>query len=274
MLAAWSPPPPSEDETFVVILSSSVWLASWLLWYRGLAVGPRLRREGAPRTVLAAAPVLALALVLAILLVWSSHDVRGSSAYLYQYLALGGAWVGVALALFRWLGVSARDDVGERGNLAAAVGLGGAAIGAGLCYAGGNIGDGPGWWVVVFSSGLATAAFFVLWAVLEKAAHPSDAITIDRDLAAGLRLAAFCVALGLLLGRAVAGDWESGAATLRDLAVDGWPALVLLPAAIGLERALAPSERGPRSPLLHGAFPGALYVLAALSWVAVRGAWS
>ena len=59
-----------------------------------------------------------------------------------------------------------------------------------------NIGDGPGWWVVVFAAGLATAALFAAWLVLAQIGHGVDAVTIDRDLAAGVRLGAFLAACG------------------------------------------------------------------------------
>ena len=48
-------------------------------------------------------------------------------------------------------------------NAAAAMATAGATIGVTLSYAGGNIGDGPGWWVVVFSAAIATAGLFACW---------------------------------------------------------------------------------------------------------------
>ncbi len=271
-LAILWPPQMSEDEAFVSVVSTALWILCWLVWYWGLRVGSKLQTRRGPRRALAAAPIASLALVFLVLRLWSSHDVRDSPGYLYQYLALGGAWVGIAMTQLRWLGISARDDVAERGNPAAAAALFGALLGTALCYAGGNVGDGPGWWVVLFSSGLATAAYFVLWTVLETAAHPSDSVTIDRDLAAGLRHAAFCIALGLVLGCAAAGDWESAGSTLGDFAAGGWPALLLLVAAILLERSLAPAKHAPRrSPLVHGVLPGAAYVTVAIAWLALHG---
>lgn len=265
----------SEDEVVVVLVSVTVWVLTWIAWYRSLRPGARFRDRLAASRLLAAAPVVALAAVFAVLTRWASFDVRDSGAYLFQYVALGGAWIGAATTQLGWLGLSARDDVAERGNAAASVALAGTIVGAALCYSGGNVGDGPGWWVVVFSSGLATAGFFGVGALLEALAHPSDWITIDRDLAAGVRHAAFCLAQGLVLGGAAAGDWVSGADTLRDFAADGWPALVLLAAAVVVERTLGPTGDVPRSsPVAAGLFPGSLYLLAAALWLALRGGWS
>jgi len=264
--------PFSDDEAFVLVVSLGLALVAWIWWYHGLRAGRKLRSNRAPRRALALVPLVALVVLYLVLARWASFDVRDSGPYLFQYLALGAAWVGTAAHAFAWLGTSARDDVAERENAAAAAALSGALLGVMLCFAGGNIGDGPGWWVVVFSSGLATLAFFVLWGVLEGAAHPSDAVTIDRDLAAGVRLGAFGVAQGIVLGRAAAGDWKSAGATLADFATNGWPALALLVAAIVFERALRPSPEAPRRALfLGGVVPGVLLLAGASCWIAWIG---
>mgnify|MGYP006204508805 CR=1 FL=1 len=96
-------------------------------------------------------------------------------------------------------------EMAERGNAAAAYAGAGAVVAIALCFAGGNIGDGPGWWVVVFSAALSTGVFYLLWLFFEGQASISDAITIDRDPAVALRIAGFFVGSGLILGRAVAG---------------------------------------------------------------------
>jgi hypothetical protein len=54
----------------------------------------------------------------------------------------------------------------------------------------------------------------------------------ERDLASGLRLCGLLVANGLILGRAVAGNWHSEAATIHDLIHDGWAASLLSAAAL------------------------------------------
>jgi uncharacterized membrane protein YjfL (UPF0719 family) len=262
----------SPDETMVVVLSLVLTLLSWAWWYSDLHAVSALRSTPDVRHVLSLAPVAALLVVLAVLKTAASFDVRDSGPYLFQYAAMGAAWIGVGARSFRWLGLSPRDDVAERGNAAAAVALAGACLGLALCYAGGNIGDGPGWWVVVFASGIATAGFLVAWGLLEKLAHPSDGITIDRDLAAGLRFAGFAVGEGLVLGRAAAGDWISAEDTLGDFALLGWPALLLLALAVLLERALVPSAEQPRrSPFACGLLPGALLLGLALGWVVAHG---
>ena len=262
----------SPDEALIVVVSLLAWAVTWFLWYWGLRVGSPLRRQRGPARALAVMPLVALAVLFVILRRWASFDVKDSAPYLFQYVALGAAWLGVALRFTPWFGISARDDAAERGNPAAAVALAGAMLGLTLCYAGGNVGDGPGWWVVVFSSGLATVVFLASWAVFESGAQASDAVTIDRDLAAATRHAAFSVTQGLILGRAAAGDWKSAGATLGDLSANGWPVLVVLVLAILFERALKPTGDAPRRSLAAaGIVPGALLLLAGLGWLAWLG---
>ncbi len=265
----------SDDEQMVVVLSVVLALATWILWYRRLA-GVRMRGPGAgARKLVGLAPPTALLVIYAILQLGSAQDVRDSPPYLFQYTALGAAWLGVAMVTLGALGLSARADVAERGNSAAAVALFGALSGLALCFGGGNVGDGPGWWVVLFCAGLATAAWIALWAIVARGSAILDSVGVDRDLAAGIRLAAYCLASGLILCRAVAGDWQSAGATLRDLASRGWPAVPLAALVAALERPLGPTPRSPRgSTLLQGVLPGAAYVLAALVWVFSLGDWA
>src|SRR5688572_7405610 len=135
-----------------------------------------------------------------------------------MYLLVGMVWVGMSLRFLPLLGLSVRDDVLERKNAGVSYAAAGAMLAVMLCYAGGNIGDGPGWWVVVFSAALATGGLLIAWQLFATVTTGTDAVTIDRDPAAGMRLACFLVACGLVLGRSVAGDWQSVDATLRDFA--------------------------------------------------------
>ena len=81
-------------------------------------------------------------------------------------------------------------------------------VGTMLAYAGGNFGDGPGWFVVVPSAALATAALVAVWYLVEATGQLSHLVTIERDTATGLRAAAMLTACGAIFGRAVAGTWQ------------------------------------------------------------------
>ena len=258
----------SGDEVLVALLGAGTGVIAWARWYTPLMTVDRLGARTPGVGLLMIGPLFCAALLFYVLRTLSSHDVQDALVYIAMYLAVGAGWVGLGTLALPLLGVSARDDVMERGNAAAAPVLAGALLGLTLCFAGGNVGDGPGWWVVVFSAALATTALALGWYALELAAGIADTVTIERDLAAGLRVGALLAANGLVLGRAVAGDWVSAGGTLRDFAHTAWPLLLLQAAAVFLERSFRPdAERPTRSPALHGALPGLLYLAAASLYV-------
>lgn len=263
----------SGDEGLVCVLSFLVWTIGAARWLANLRTRPHVPGPVRWRGALAAAPLLAAGAVLVVLRVAASHDVRDDLRYLAMYTALGGAWIHVLLFMTPWLGISLRDDVVERRNPAAAAALCGYALAFAFVYAGGNIGDGPGWWVVVFSSGLASAAFVVLQLVGLRASGAADLVTIERDLASGLRVGAAAIAQALVLGAASAGNWISAGATLRDFLLRGWPALVIALLAHWLDAWMRPRpEDGERSALAHGVFPGlVLIALGAFAVIAFGG---
>ena len=259
------------DEVIMTLLSAVVALVLWIRWYIEPA---RMERLGAPTgawAMLRLTPIVCLGVLLLILRTLASHDVRGDPRYLTMYTALGAAWVAVAMLLMPVVGLHVRDDVHERGNRAAAYAAAGALVGLTLAFSGGNIGDGPGWWVVIFSAGLATAAWYLLWGLLEFA-HVSEHVTVERDPAAGVRLAGFLTAAGLILGRAAAGDWVSASATVTDFARVASPALALVAIAFVLERYGRPTSQHPVRPMVPwGVAPALLYVTVAAAYVARLG---
>jgi uncharacterized membrane protein YjfL (UPF0719 family) len=256
----------SGDEVLVTIASLLLGPVAWVVWLFRMSGAQRLR-QSAPLNVLAGAVALCAILIFIVLKTAASFDVVNDARYQIMYLLLGLAWLRLAQLTFALAGVSARDDVAERGNQAAAIALAGALVGTALCYAGGNIGDGPGWWVVVFCAALATGTFMLAWLVLTLVTAIADAVAIDRDRAAGLRLGGFLVAVGLVLGRGVAGDWHSGQETIADfLPALPWAAVILV-AAIALERILRSTAERPHGPVFSlGLIPAIAYLgLAAMA---------
>lgn len=258
----------------VLTVSVLLGLFFWLKWYGiTLRVTSMASTQG-QRLSIYATPLICMGILYLILRAVSSFDVRNSSTYLTFYMVMGMAWVGMAGSFFPVMGVSARDDVAERCNPAASYAINGGLIGLTLTFAGGNIGDGPGWWIVVFCAGLATAAWFVLWFLLELAGGISESITVERDESAGLRLSGFLIATGLVLGRAVAGDWHSTPATISDFFTISWPLSILLVMATILERMLAPTKGRPQRSLFgSGMVVFAGYVASAAGYVILRGKW-
>lgn len=258
----------SGDEFFAAVVCLIATGTSWISWTHEAAIVARRSSGFRERWLLLLAPAACAALLYWVLRNLAADDVRTSSLYIAFYLLMGAAWVGVAVHWLAFLGLSLRDDVVERANRAAGVALAGALVGITLCFAGGNIGNGPGWWVVVFSAALSTGTLFWLWRLLHRLTGAAETVTVDRDRAAGLRAAGFFVAGGLILGRAVAGDWESAFETVVDFAVVGWPVVVLFAVAAFLERTFRPTPEEPApSVAIHGWVPFLVEVAAAVFYV-------
>jgi hypothetical protein len=151
------------------------------------------------------------------------------------YIMGGAAWLQLALFLLSFFGISSREDVVERQNPAAAWVVYGTMVGATFCYAGSNIGSGPGAEAVLFCAVLSTGFLFAFWFLLERCLRLADRVTIDRDESAGIRIGGWMLSLGLIFGGAVAGDWESMEGTTRDFFHYASVALLLLLAAAAIE---------------------------------------
>jgi len=234
----------------------------------------RWSRRSSNQLIAWLAPALAGGLMLLVLFYWSAHDVRDDSKYIVFYFIMWLGWTGLSNRLWAFLGLSCRDDLLERDNLAAGVAVGGALLGVTFIFAGGNIGEGPGWWVVVFSAGIATVMLLLLWLAGNWISRVDEAITIDRDLAAGWRWAGFFMGAGLMFGRAVAGDWHSAGQTTTDFLARGWPALMLWGVVVGLDLIGRPTPARPSpNPLLLGVLPGLVLIAAGAGDVYFQGPW-
>jgi len=262
----------SGDELAVTIISLVLGPLAWAYWLYRAASVVGLRKSGSSVPMLAATFGLAGAIILVVLTKWASTDVRDVPRYLVMYLMLGLAWVRVAAFGFPLLGLNPHDDVIERRNKAALPAFVGAIVGVALCFSGGNIGDGPGWWVVVFAAGLATVALAGIWLVVGQWSGVVDVVTIDRDVAAGWRLGGLLVACGLVFGAAVAGDWVSATSTVADFGKRGWPALVIAVIAIQIERIMRPRPDRPTAPVVEsGLVPAVVYIALAVAGALLAG---
>jgi hypothetical protein len=166
-----------------------------------------------------------------------------------------------------------RDDAVERGNTAAVVVACGAVVGITLAYAQSNIGTGPTIWTTLVPAFFATLGLFVTWMIAEVIGGGiAEAVTVDRDVASAVRLAALLAASGAILGRAMAGDWTDWRSTFVDFAAQGWPALVLAAAAGVAHRALRPTPQRPRPPIVPlGVIPAVIMIVVAAGWLVYLG---
>jgi len=205
---------------------------------------------------------------------WGASEVRADPGELLDVTFWGAVWLVLWFVGFPWLGLSYQDDVVEGRNVATLVALCGAIMAVAIIYAGGSIGEGPSYWENVFSVGLGSAAFLVLWILLELGARVSMSVTEERDAASGLRLGGFLLAAALVIARAVAGDWHSVAGTLHDFIRDGWPAAMLCAMAVRTERFARPSRRRPVPPwATYGLVPALSYLALGAAWLRHLGPW-
>ena len=248
-------------------------VGSWIYWYAALHKVRSFHSNSTLKRLLRLTPPLCMLILLAVLLRWSSSDVRSDAGEISFYMIFGAIWLRLGLLLVSLLGIAVREDVLERKNRAAAWAVCGAMVGTMLCFAGANIGSGPGPEVVLLCAFLSTTAFFGLWFCLERSLGLADRITIERDEGAAVRVGGWMIGLGLILGGAVAGNWESYEATLRDFAHYGWAAVLFMLPAIHIERYLS-SQPARRDLQLNSSFGvAATYILAAgayVLWLGVR----
>ena len=255
----------SGDEIFVTLVSTIVGPLAWLWWFMRARQVESLRRSSWPVRTVGLTLAGCAVLILGVLRFCAADDVRDAPQYIFQYFVMGLAWLRLSVALFSLLGLNTWDDLLERRNVAAAFAWIGAAVACALTYSGGNVGNGPGWWVVVFSSGLASLALFVSWFVLAQWGGLADAVALDRDRAAGIRLGGFLIACGLIFSTAVTGDWVSASATIRDFIARGWPADVLIVLALVVEVSLRRPAGQPRWSIATGGIaPAVVYIIGAL----------
>lgn len=262
----------SPDELLITLASAFAAAAGWIVWAsRARGVSDLSSRSPLFNRLYVALAVAAL-VILFVVVFWSDEVVRHTPSYQFMYFALGMAWLKAVEFLFAWGGISVRDDVVERGNPAAAEALSGALAGAAFAYAGANIGDGPGWWVVIISAALSTASVAVVWTWLSRFTSIIDTITIDRDPAAGVRFGGLMAACGAIAGRAVAGDWRGVDGLLMDFIRIAPAMLPLLALAVWNDRSYRPRPDRPHPPVIQfGVVPGMTYIAAAGAFIAWLG---
>jgi len=267
---------PEQDEFIAFAGHLIAALFFWIRWFSLLWSRPPLGMTTSMRWPMWCAPFVAISVVMSLLGSFAASDVR-ETIYMGFYAVIGLAWVGAGVLAFSTLGPSLRDDVIERRNNPAAVTLLGAVFGFSFAFAGGNFGDGPGWWVVVFCSVLSLGTLMLLWLILDLLAHTKDAITIDRDAPTAVRTAFLLMACGGILGRSVAGDWFGFSHAFFDFMSLFWPALLLVLADALITRGLAPVKPGappvPGAMFLRGLLPGVVYLIIAAGYIVILGWW-
>jgi hypothetical protein len=241
----------------------------FVTYYRRLLALPALTSRRSARWIVAITPIACFVSVLAVLRNLADLEVRDSLALQAGFLIAWGAvmiWVHVIGSL---IGLNLLEHGLEGRNSAAVCAGVGLMLGATLATAGANIGQGPTVEPTLGPMFLAVGGLTILWATFSMVTGCVAAVTVDRDLPSGLRMAALSVAWGLILGRSVAGDWVSVEATLRDFLQQGlMTAALLLGIATGVEFLEQPTKRRPFPSLARsGVCPAMLFLAFALGWL-------
>jgi uncharacterized membrane protein YjfL (UPF0719 family) len=236
----------SDDEwLFTVVALVGAVIGTWR-WYGTLFRVSRLHTHSRSHGLLILAPLASLVLLTIVLQTLADPVyVAGHLDYTLLFLAGGACWIFGASEVFSLMGVSTRDDAMRRRNPAAAIAVAGGVVGVALAYAASNIGNGPTIWTTLVPAFVATAVLLTFWVIVELLGGAFEAITLDHDVAAGIRLAAFLISAGAILGRAMAGDWFDWAGTFTEFVKLGWPAALLIPAMVSMNRKFAPTPQQP-----------------------------
>ena len=258
----------SPDEVIVLFFAAVFDAVFWARFYVALHGTSRLYRNAWHVRLLGFTPPLLVSLLFFVLLSWADPIVRGSVGYLLLFALVGAAWMALVLSALPLFGLSFRDDVLETNNPAAATAVSGALAGSMLSYCGSNVGSGRTIWTTLGPALLSLGLFFAAFWLLERFAHCSEAVTIDRDRAAGLRLGGFLIATGAILGRSAAGDYRSVWDTCDDLARGSAVVLGFLVVAVIGHRATQPTPARPSPPLFSsGVLVASAYLGASAAWV-------
>jgi len=249
----------SLGEILILWISGYITVRFLGVWYTTIVTAWPSDRARFSKITFAFLPAAALMIIAYTLKESASFDVEG--IYILLYILFGIAWIGLGMrCIFTCFDLSWQDDALHGSNAAAAAALTGGFLGMTLIYSGANIGDGPGWWCVLFAGGLGTAAWFLAGYLLHLLSDVFERITIERNIGCGIRIGFYFAASGILLGRASAGDWTSFSQTVVEF-MDGWPLLLLLILVILVERYYIYKEKKGHNGAISGSvFWGLLYL--------------
>jgi uncharacterized membrane protein YjfL (UPF0719 family) len=260
----------SGDEFAFMLIAGIAGVMGIAHWVGLISRDPPLRDRLGPssRLWLLALPAICLAIVAVVVWNWADPaQVAGHLDYLVLFLAGAGAWFWLTVAALSTLGIHLRYDVVEGGNRAAAISIAGATLATALIYASGNMGAGPTIWTTIVPAAIGSLALCLLWFVVETIALVSDAITIDRDQASGVRIAGWAIASSIVLGRSVAGDWTGWGSTFEHFIQLAWPAAALTAGVILIQIRARPSPERPHPSARSGLLSALVMVLAAILYV-------
>ena len=214
-------------ELGVFLLSGFLTVRFLMKWYAPIFFAWPAERGVLEKNVLGFLPIAALCVIVPTLLTLASFDVVDDPTFILFYIAFGFAWLyGGIYIMDALFDLSWRDDILGMNNKSALYAFAGGFLGLTAIYAGANVGDGPGWWCVLFAGGLGVVAWVALALLINFTTHVFERITVERNVASGVRFGCYLLASGIILGWASSGDWTSFSMTVIEFGI-GWPAVPL-----------------------------------------------
>jgi uncharacterized membrane protein YjfL (UPF0719 family) len=265
----------TTGELFLLMIGLSGTALGMIFWYRPLFGIRSFTLPAMVRFGLFLLPLVSVLIIISILSAFAAAEVRQNLKYLLLFVLLGLAWCFALVLMMPLFGLNYRADALHGGNLSVATVATGLMVGTAFLFAGSNIGEGETVWSTVIPAIVATAVFLLSWAIIEIIAKPFEAITLERDQTSAVRLAGAHVANGIILGRAMAGDYVTAADTARDFVATSWPVLAIVSATIVLQRWLSPQKSKAESPDVFrtGVLPAVSTIGCAIVWVISVGPW-
>ena len=259
------------DEALVFFIATFTAVGMMAHWYRALVHQNELGQSSG-RLLLHIIPVVSLLCVFIPILFGSAVEVRTAFRYIWLFTAAGVAWYMGFVRLSTLVGVRLWEDGFVQRNGAATWMVSGLMVSLALIFGGANIGEGETIWTTFGPAALATLGLFLGLVALDTVSSVFRAVAVDRDNASGIRVACALVASGLVLGRAVAGDYHSLVGTVVDFAFLAAPYIVILIMVTFFQALFGPTAKRPkRSAFWLGVLPGSTMFLLALAWLLYLG---
>ena len=191
------------SELAVFMISMALTFVYIAKWYYSIASAWPKEHGILGKAVLGFLPAVALVAMLSVLTTLASFDVVGSTFFITFYVFLGFPWLWLGeLAMRSFFDISLADDILQMDNKSALLTFAGGFLGVTAIYSAANIGDGPGWWCVVFAGGLGFVAWVTLALAAGRLSHAFERVTVGRDVPCGIRFGCFLLACGIIIGRA------------------------------------------------------------------------
>ena len=226
------------DILFLLVWGGIALHILWRGWFSRLMYPGFVSVHPSVRFSLLILPMVCAVFLLFVLLKYSSVAVRSDRLWVLGYFVFGAAWIVGLQFAFGFLGIGMRDDVVERRNASAAWVVAGQLLASTFCFAGANVGNGPGPEIVAFCALLSAASLLLTWVLFDWISSVSETVTIERNLPAGIRASGWLTAVGIVCGASVTGDWSGALRTLHDLARYVWPMAIFSLGMALFERAL------------------------------------